>query len=387
LHIHQERLARLRARMAETGTDLVALGPTSHVLWLSGADPHGDERPVMLLISQDHAGFLMPALNANSVRQATDLPFETWTDEDGPAAALDRLLAHCRITGTRQVLALDEAMRVDFALLLLDVMDAPVRKFTDQTLGHLRAMKDAAELDALRACASLNDAAASAGFAALRNGMTELDVANVIRDYYKSQGAKPEFTIVAFGQNGAFPHHHTSEAKLADGMAVLIDTGCRTGGYPSDMTRCGWFGDVPSEDFLAIAGIVEKAVQAALAVVRPGVRARDVDAAARGVIEAAGYGEYFVHRTGHGLGIDIHEPPYITATSDTVLREGQVFSIEPGIYLPGRFGVRLEDIVTVTPNGADIFSGLSRGIWTATPPSSDCPRGRINRGEKPALGR
>jgi Xaa-Pro aminopeptidase len=366
MSIYQDRLTRLRARMTETGTDLVALGPTSHMVWLSGADPHGDERPVMLLVSHAHAGFLMPALNANSVRQATDLPFETCTDEDGPAAALDRLLALCGMDGSGHTLALDEAMRADFALLLIDAMDAPERRFADQTLGHLRAMKDTAELDALRACARLNDSAASAGFAALKSGMTERDVSDVTLAHYAAHGARPEFTIIGFGANGAFPHHHTGDTVLTENMAVLIDTGCRIGGYPSDMTRCGWFGDAPCAEFMKVAEIVEQAVQAALGVVRPGVRARDIDAAARAVIEAAGYGQYFVHRTGHGLGIDIHEPPYITATSDAVLEEGHVFSIEPGIYLPGRFGVRLEDIVTVTPDGPEILSVLPRAIWTST---------------------
>ena len=364
MSLFQDRLTRLRARMAELGTDLVALGPTSHMVWLCGADPHGDERPVMLLVSQSHAGILMPALNANSVRVMTDLPFETWTDEDGPQAALKALLTAC---GPAKTVAIDEAMRADFALLLLDAMDAPGRSFADATLGHLRAMKDAAELDNLRACARLNDAAATAGFDALEAGMTERDVARVIHAHYKANGARPEFTIVGFGQNGAFPHHHTGDTVLRDDMAVLIDTGCRLNGYPSDMTRCGWFGSAPDPDFLEIASVVEHAVQAALDAVRPGVTAKDIDAAARGVIAAAGYGDYFVHRTGHGLGIDIHEPPYITATSDVTLHEGNVFSIEPGIYLPGRFGVRLEDIVTVTADGADILSGLPRTIRMSTP--------------------
>lgn len=364
MSVYHDRLARLRTRMAETGTDLVALGPTSHMTWLSGADPHGDERPVMLLVSQSHAGFLMPSLNANSVRQVTDLPFTTWTDEDGPLTALAALLATCDIPGPNRTVAIDEAMRADFALLLLDAMNAPERRFSDTTLGHLRAMKDTAELDALHACARLNDAAAMAGFHALRAGMTEQDVARVIHDHYKANGAKPEFTIVGFGLNGAFPHHHTGDTVLQDNMAVLIDTGCRLGGYPSDMTRCGWFGDAPGAEFAQVASVVEDAVQAALATVRPGVIARDIDKAARDVISEAGYGEYFMHRTGHGLGLDIHEPPYITATSEAELQVGHVFSIEPGIYLPGRFGIRLEDIVTVTRDGPQILSQLPRTIWT-----------------------
>lgn len=354
-----DRLMRLRARMRETGTDLVVLGPTSHMRWLSGADPHGDERPVMLMVSQAHAGFLMPALNAASVRQQTKLPFETWSDADGPGAALSQLLADLSLPGAPRV-AIDEAMRADFALLVLDAFDGPERTFCDETVGLLRARKDPAEIDALTASARLNDSAAKAGFAALREGMTERDVAGVIRDHYKANGAAPEFTIVAFGPNGAFPHHHTGDTILTPEMAVLIDTGCRLNGYPSDMTRCAWFGHGPSIAFTEIMEVVERAVQAGIAAATPGARASDVDAAARGVIEAAGYGDRFVHRTGHGLGIDVHEPPWISASSDTVLEEGMVFSVEPGIYLPDTFGIRLEDIVVIGPDGASPLSGLPR---------------------------
>jgi Xaa-Pro dipeptidase len=361
--VHTDRLARLRARMAETGTDLVALGPTSHMRWLAGLDPHGDERPVMLLVSASFAGVLMPALNAASARQATDLPFFPWDDEIGPSAALSDLLATCHATTPGLHVALDESMRADFALRLLDALPSPRRCFAADTIGALRLRKDASEVAALRASARLNDAAASVGFDTLEEGMTELDVQAVIHEHYKAQGAVPEFTIVGFGANGAFPHHHTGSTRLERDMAVLIDTGCRLDGYPSDMTRCGWFG-TPDPEFLHIAGIVERAVQAALDAARPGAQAREVDQAARRVIAAEGYGDRFLHRTGHGLGIDIHEAPYITATAEAILQTGNVFSIEPGIYLEGRFGVRLEDVVVVQDNGPEILSRLPRTLRT-----------------------
>lgn len=354
-----DRLARLRRRMSATGTDLVAVGPTSHMAWLSGADPHGDERMVLLLVSQSHAAFLMPALNAASVRQMTALPFVTWTDDAGPTEALHRLLADCALPAAPK-LALDEAMRADFALPLLEAMGGPDWTFCQDTVGHLRARKDAGEIAALRASARLNDIAASAGFAALRTGVTERDVADAIQSVYTENGATRAFTIVAFGPNGAFPHHHTGDTVLTPETPVLIDTGCRLNGFPSDMTRCGWFGDTPSEAFLSVAQTVETAVQAGIAAARPGAQARDVDAAARGVITQAGYGERFLHRTGHGLGIDVHEPPWITATSDSVLDDGMVFSVEPGIYLDGAFGVRLEDIVVVGPQDTLPLSTLPR---------------------------
>lgn len=356
------RMNRLRARMAETGTDLVVIGPSSHMDWLAGLSPHGDERPVLLMVAKDFAGMLMPALNADSVRTHTELPFFAWADAEGPLAALDQLLTATGIDRNDVDVVLDETMRADFALLVLDALPGARRKFTQDTVGYLRSRKDEGEFDLLKASAVLNDKAMAAGFAALKEGISERQVADVIRGYYKAHGATPEFTIVAFGGNGAFPHHHTGETTLKRGDAVLIDTGGRIGGYPSDMTRCGSFDGAP-EGYADVAAVVERAVLAAVAAAKPGVKAKDVDKAARDVITAAGYGEFFLHRTGHGLGIDVHETPYITATSETVLEEGMVFSIEPGIYLAGRFGVRLEEIVIVRGNRAEILSDIPRGLF------------------------
>jgi Xaa-Pro aminopeptidase len=356
--LSDQRLAALRDRMSATGTDLVAIGPSSHMMYLAGLDPHGDERPVMLLVSKSHAGFLMPALNVDSSRRKTNLPFFPWRDDDGPDAALTMLLAASGLPETPSVV-IDETMRADFALLLLDALPGASRRFTGDTVGFLRARKEEDEYRRLKASAVLNDAAAMAGFDALKPGITELEIAAVIRDVYKQAGATPVFTSVCFGGNGAFPHHHTGETQLKDGDAVLIDTGGRLEEYPSDMTRVGFFG-TPTAEFEKVHAIVEKAVEAALAAAKPGVSAKSIDKAARDVISAAGYGEFFTHRTGHGLGIDIHEPPYLTATSETVLDEGMVFSIEPGIYLPGQFGLRLEEIVILRADGPEILSDLPR---------------------------
>lgn len=353
------RLANLRARMAATNTDLVVIGPSSHMLYLADLSPHGDERPVLLMVSPTYAGFLMPALNVDSARQHTDLPFFPWADADGPHAALEALIDAAGVPRISPSIVLDETMRTDFALLVLDALPGAHRRFTDDTVGYLRARKDDAEYAALKKSAVLNDAAMKAGFAALRPGVTEREVATVIRDFYKAHGATTEFCSVCFGPNGAFPHHHTGETQLKDGDAVLIDTGARIHGYPSDMTRVGFLGSAP-EGFGQIHSILDRAVAAAIKAARPGARASDVDKAARDVITAAGYGPNFLHRTGHGLGIDIHEPPYITATADTVLEDGMVFSIEPGIYLQGQYGLRLEDIVIIRNGQAEILSDMPR---------------------------
>lgn len=356
-----QRLDRLRDRMVRTGTDLVALGPSSHMAWLSGVHPHGDERPVMLLVSRDYAGFLMPALNAAAARQQTDLPLHPWRDDEGPTAALADLLKACGATAPGLSVVVDETMRADFALRLLDALDTPRRRFTDDTVGQLRAAKDDSEYAAIKAAHLLNDDAVRAGFAALKEGVTEREIHTLIEAFYTANGAQLEFCSVCFGPSSAFPHHYSGDTRLTADSAVMIDTGCRLNGYPSDMTRSGFFG-TPSATYMDIFTTVERAVQAALQAAKPGVPAREVDRAAREVIAAAGYGDRFLHRTGHGLGIDIHEPPYIAASSDAVLAEGNVFSIEPGIYLAGEFGVRLEEIVILRASGPEIFSDIPRDM-------------------------
>lgn len=358
-----ERLVALRNRMTETGTDLLALAPGAHMDWLLGFHPHPDERPCLLLIGLEKEAFLMPALNAEGSREKTDIAFHEWADDEGPVRALNEALAATRTERARAV-ALDETMRADFALPLLDALPNSRRGFTEDTVGALRMRKDEREYRLLKKNARINDRAMQAGFAAIRPGISELDLAAAIRAHYTDEGAVPLFTIVGSGGNGAFPHHATGERKLQTGDAIVIDIGGRKDGFPSDMTRMAAVGRAP-DGYAEVHDIVERAVRAALETAKPGVVAKQIDAAARDVITEAGYGEFFVHRTGHGLGIEVHEPPYITASSEAVLDEGMVFSIEPGIYLPGRFGIRLEEIVILRADGPEILSELPRDLFVA----------------------
>ena len=359
----QPRLTALRACMRDTGTDLVALGPGPHMHWLAGFHPHADERPCLLMVSQSHAGFLMPALNAAGSRAHTDLPFWLWSDAEGPGTALARALHDLGIaTGAR--VGLDESMRADFALLLLGAIPGARHGFAADTLGKLRLRKDGGEQAELRREAAIADAAMRATFAALEPGLSERDLATIARDHFRASGANPLFTIIGAGPNGAFPHHQTGQTLLRAGDAVVIDIGARSGDFSSDITRMAILGDGP-EGYQLVHDVVERAVQAALSACKPGARARDVDRAARTVITDAGFGPQFVHRTGHGLGLEGHEPPWITETSDTVLEPGMVFSIEPGIYLEGRFGIRLEEIVILHEDGPEVLSQLPRQVHRA----------------------
>lgn len=357
------RLNALRAAMAKHDVDLIAVGPGPHMYWLMGFYPHPDERPCLLLVSKSGETFLMPALNAEGSREHTDVSFHNWDDADGPQAALASALSSIDANGSKQV-ALDETMRADFALLLLDNLPGARHQFCDATLGALRMRKDDGEYAQLKENALIADRAMQAGFAAIKPGVTENSVASIIREHFSGEGATPLFSIVATGGNGAFPHHMPGESVLKAGDAIVIDIGARKGDFSSDITRMVAVGGAP-EGYDEVHAIVDQAVEAAMQAARPGVAARDVDLAARQVISDAGYGEYFVHRLGHGLGLEAHEQPYLTSTSETVLDAGMTFSIEPGIYLPGRFGIRLEEIVILRDDGPEILSSLPRTLHIA----------------------
>ena len=354
----EERISALRERMRLEGVDLVAVAPGAHMQWLLGFLPHADERPCLLCVSASKAALLMPELNADGSRRGTDLPFHEWSDADGPERAFRRLVAELGVSGAGRIV-LDETMRADFAALVQDALPGADRQFTASTVGLLRMQKDDDEYAVLKRNALLADQAMLAGWGAMEPGMTELDVADVVRARFSALGASPLFTIIGAGGNGAMPHHHTGEIALRSGDAVVMDIGAGMDGLSSDITRMAVLG-TPPDGYLEVHAIVEAAVQAAMAAARPGVLAKDVDAAARGVITEAGYGPNFLHRTGHGLGVEVHEPPYLTSVSETVLLPGMVFSIEPGIYLQGRFGIRLEEIVILREDGPEILSELPR---------------------------
>jgi Xaa-Pro aminopeptidase len=354
--------------MKERGIAAVAVGPTAYMTYLTGAKPHADERACLYVVTPQKAAFLMPALNADQIRSqlpaGAELPFHIWSDAEGPEATLAGLVSALGLAGAAHV-DVDESMRADFALLFLDAVKPASRGFAGASLGALRMCKTAQEIAEIDRNAAIDDEAMRAAFACVKAGLRECDVAAEVIKVFGQHDAKPLFTIIGAGSNGAFPHHSVSERVIAQGDAIVIDIGARQGLFSSDITRMAVIG-TPSAEYLEVHGTVERAVQAALKAAKPGVKARAVDEAARNVIAAAGYGEFFTHRTGHGLGLEGHEPPYLTETSETVLEEGMVFSIEPGIYLPGKFGVRLEEIVVLEKDGPRIVSKLPRDPHVVT---------------------
>ena len=367
----ERRLHGLRASMSVQRVDLVAIGPTANMCYLAGFVPHADERLCLLLISTQSVQAVVPKLNAEEwmarrqqatgSQQATggQLPVHTWADEHGPDAALKQTLANL---GRVKRLAVDGAMRADFLLPLLAATGAPETVSAEALIGPLRARKSAPEIDALARAAAQADRAMQAAVDACQPGVSESQVAWAAEAAFRMDGAQEVcFTLVAAGPNGAYPHHHSSQRRLKRGDAIILDIGASLDGYKSDITRVVFLG-APPREFRRAYEAVLAANTRGRAAVRPGVTAQQVDHATRSSLEAQGYGEHFIHRTGHGLGLEVHEAPYITATNEQPLEIGMVFSVEPGVYLPGQFGVRIEDVVVVTDAGERTLTGFDHQL-------------------------
>lgn len=353
------RIKQVRRRLEALGGGVLALPPGDDLFYLLGYTPYPDERPCYLFISPDEALFLVPELNAAEAAPHVPFPTITYADAEGPRSALREAQ---RRLGAPPLVAVGDAMRAD-ALLLLQELWSQARFIPGAgVMAPLRMIKSAQEIAALQRAAATADAAVEAVCAAIRPGAREVDLKRVAEDAFYAAGAQEvPFATIAVGANSAFPHHSTSAAAARAGDPILMDLGGRVDGYMSDITRMAFLGPPPAR-YREIHALVEEAVRGALETIRPGVPIREVDLAARRVIERAGYGNRFTHRTGHGIGISVHEAPSITHTNQQPLEEGMTFSVEPGIYLPGEFGVRLEEIVVVTAQGPHILSRLPRDV-------------------------
>jgi Xaa-Pro aminopeptidase len=360
-NLYKDRIKALQANMDATGIDLVAIAPTANMRYLAGFAPLMDERFCALLVGREEIRAVIPELNADQVETHTELSAMRWTDAEGPRHTLQKALQELGIE-PGAILSADNTMRAD-SLLLLQEMINPMRSVAaGQIMTPLRVHKSEDEIEILQRSAVLADKALLAGVEVCRPGATERDVAEVISAYFRSGGAEAiDFIIVASGPNGAFPHHETGERVLQEGDTIIIDIGASLNSYKSDITRVVYLGR-PSDEMIAMYDAVLEANIKARQVAEAGKRASEVDLAARETLEKAGFGPYFVHRTGHGLGLETHEPPWITSTSQTVLEPGMVFSIEPGVYIQGKLGIRIEDIVVVTDGECLNLTGLDHEL-------------------------
>ena len=362
---HERRTRACQERLRDEDATVAVLAPGANLRYLTGVVETPSERLFCCLLPPDgDPVFVVPDLSGAQVRDATWVSdVRTWSDSDGPTATLEDALAD-RASESGRVL-LDGTMWARHALAVQSAL--PDRSFglTEEVLGPLRARKDEAELDALGRAGAVADEVMAGLFADADSLVGESEAAlarEVERRLADAGGDGVSFEpIVAAGPNGAKPHHHHGSRTVEAGDPVVLDFGTRVDGYPSDITRTVVFEGDPPAEFETVHEVVLAAQTAAVAAVEPGVEARAVDRAARDVIEAAGYGEAFVHRTGHGVGLEIHEEPYVTAESTTTLEPGMTFSVEPGIYLEERFGVRIEDLVVVTDDGCERLNDAPRG--------------------------
>jgi Xaa-Pro aminopeptidase len=353
------RLKSFQVKLAEKKVDCAVLGPTTGMRYLLGDAPHADERLCLLLVTPGTAQIISSELNADKISSFTDLEMVVWSDADGPGTVLSgSILKKMK----KRVIAVDGSMRADFLLAVLDQCEQPRTLPADTILAELRIIKSPLEIEALALAAAQADKAMQAAVDACIPGATEAEVAWAAEKAFRKDGADcVEFTLVAAGPNAAYPHHRSGDKVLKKGEGVIIDIGASLNGYKSDITRTVFLGD-PDREFTDIYELVLSANIRGQETVRPGVPAEEVDRAARALIEEKGMGDRFIHRTGHGLGMDIHEEPWIQEGNRVFLEEGMVFSVEPGIYLPGMLGIRVEDIVAVTPGGARLLTGFDHSL-------------------------
>ena len=346
--------AARRQRAAHAGQEAGLAGllvtPGPDLIYLTGYAPVAiTERITMLVIPVDgEPAMIVPKLerpDAENAAGASTLRLVDWTDGSDPYEATAKLLAE-----TGRYAVSDSA----WAMHLLGLQgQLPRSSYVSMTsdLPMLRAIKDAAEIERLTAAGAAADQAyeeiVQVRFAGRSETELGADLARLLREFGHSQ---VDFTVVGSGPNGANPHHEIGDRVIEDGDMVVLDFGGLKHGYGSDTTRTVHVGE-PTQEEREVHEIVRLAQQAGFEAVKPGIECQEVDRVPRAVITEAGYGEYFIHRTGHGIGITTHEPPYMVEGETHLVRPGMCFSIEPGIYLPNRFGVRIEDIVTVTEEG------------------------------------
>lgn len=359
-HRYVDRMRRVTAAAEERGLDAVLVAPSPDLAYLTGYDPMPMERPTLLVLRADApARMIVPELErplAAACPAGAELELIGWIDGVDPFAEAARLLPT-----TGRVAAADRM----WTSHLLGIQVAASRvafEPASPVIGVVRAVKDPDELDALRRAG----AAADATFTAIRTmpfaGRRETEIASDLARLLVEHGhRRADFTIVASGPNGASPHHAPGDRAIGAGDAVVLDFGGELDGYFSDTTRTVVV-EGPPPGFEEVYEVVRAAQAAAVEAVLPGIEIQEIDRAARRIVNDAGFGDRFIHRTGHGIGMEVHEPPYAIEGDRTVLEPGITFSVEPGIYLEGAFGVRIEDIVAVTPEGVERLNRSTRDL-------------------------
>ena len=348
-----QRLSRVIENMQRTSLSQLLVSSPASVFYLTGKWIHPGERMLALLIRSDGAIRLF-ANRLFALSGTLSVPLTEYDDtEDCVKILADHLLPGA--------IGIDKTWPSLFTIRLMEARSDIRPVLGSHCVDDARLCKDAAEIQLMRESSQKNDETTLQVINALRCGMQESDVAALYKQFSASLGSsKPSFApLICFGANCAEPHHDTEHTVLKSGDSVILDVGLTWQSYCSDMTRTVFMG-TPSDEQKRVYDLVCAANAAGRAAVRPGIPLKEVDRAARKVIEDAGYGPRFIHRTGHGIGLEVHEFPDVSATSEIIAKPGMIFSVEPGIYLPGSFGVRVEDLVVVTEDGCETLNAAPR---------------------------
>lgn len=364
--MHEQRLARLRPLIQQAGLDYLALVPGPSLTYFSGLHAHLSERPLLLFLTGDPAesAALTPLLEASKA-EAAGVPAERiiiWRDEEGFSAAFQTLARQLQLAQARLGVEVFN-MRVLELHALQNAAPTVQIVHADALTARLRLSKEAQEIAQLQQAAQVAEAALNAVLPRLRLGQTERHIAAMLVQALLEAGADGEAftTIVAAGPNSALPHAVSSDRPIQAGDFLILDWGARVGDYVSDITRTFAVGAI-SDEQRRLYQAVQQANAQGVAAAKLGASGQSIDRAARSAIQAAGLGRYFIHRTGHGLGMEPHEPPSLMEGQTDPLPVGAVFTVEPGVYLPGIGGVRIEDDVALTADGPLCLTTLPRDL-------------------------
>jgi Xaa-Pro dipeptidase len=353
--VYERRRYRARRLAREAGATLLfATSGTSSFAYLAGGDLGRSERLAAFLLPFDADPVLVaPSFEVERARRTTRVSdVRGWEESQDPFGVVRDAIRE-RAGATASILV---EPHVEFAVAQALGRAMPAAKLVDGAgaFAELRLVKEEAELARIRAAIAITREVFDAAFSQLAVGVRDKDVSRAIAEGFRRREVEG-YALVQLGASSALPHGVPRGDSLAPETAVLIDGGCRVDGYWSDVTRTRWFGGDPAPEFVGVERVVREAQQAAIDAARPGAAAEDLDRIARRVIDRAGYGRFFTHRLGHGLGLDGHEPPYLVEGNARAIDVGYVFTVEPGVYLPGRFGVRTEDDVVCTARGAEVM--------------------------------
>jgi Xaa-Pro dipeptidase len=362
----EQRVQHLIESAAKRSVDCVAVMPGANMIYLTGLPFHLMERATVAFFpTHGQPALVLPALEATKPASGPvkiDWQLFPWSDEEGPVAAFAAASRALALSG--KTLAVEELVMRVRELRLIET-SAPGVRFADAgpLLASLRMRKDEVEIAHMRQAVAITEAALEATLGKVRVGMTEREIANELSLEMLRGGAEslPFEPIVLSGLNSALPHGAPGDRRLHSGDLLLFDFGVSVGGYVSDITRTFAVGDV-SEELRHVYNVVKRANEAGRKAARPGVEIQEVDHATRKVIADASLGEYFTHRTGHGLGLEAHEPPFACEGDTTILEPGMTFTVEPGVYLPGKGGVRVEDDVVITATGSESLTTFEREL-------------------------